>query len=138
MPGLLCHAHSRQTYSGCPQWSDVLALSGDTADNVPGVAGVGPKTALSLLQRYGDLEGVLGSAGEARPKHALPRRRMLLLQHTSMPGRAHLLCKVLQALLFESVEGWEREQSLPCSVCNLHGDIAAHFNIWRKHWGTWT
>ncbi len=54
------------------QWADVLALSGDAADNVPGVAGVGPKTALSLLQRFGDLESVLGSASEVRPQ---PRPR---------------------------------------------------------------
>ncbi|KAK9819264.1 hypothetical protein WJX81_000182 [Elliptochloris bilobata] len=50
------------------QWADVLALSGDAADNVPGVAGVGPKTALALLQRFGDLEGVLGGAGEVTRK----------------------------------------------------------------------
>jgi len=48
------------------QWADVLALSGDAADNVPGVAGVGTKTALALLQQFEDLEAVLGGAGEAR------------------------------------------------------------------------
>jgi DNA polymerase-1 len=37
---------------------DMLALSGDTADNIPGVAGVGPKTAQKLLDDYGTLEGV--------------------------------------------------------------------------------
>lgn len=62
----------KPNHGGCAQWSDVLALSGDTADNVPGVAGVGPKTALALLQRYGDLEGVLSSAGEARSQPAPP------------------------------------------------------------------
>lgn len=37
---------------------DVLALMGDSSDNVPGVRGVGPKTAADLVSRYGDLDGV--------------------------------------------------------------------------------
>lgn len=40
---------------------DVLALMGDTADNVPGVRGVGPKTAAELIQQYGDVEGVIAN-----------------------------------------------------------------------------
>src|SRR5262245_38315863 len=43
---------------------DVLALMGDSIDNVPGVAGIGPKTAAELINKYGSLEGVLASAGE--------------------------------------------------------------------------
>ncbi len=38
---------------------DTLALMGDTADNIPGVAGVGPKTAISLIEEFGDLDNVL-------------------------------------------------------------------------------
>jgi DNA polymerase I len=37
---------------------DLKALMGDASDNIPGVAGVGEKTAVSLLQKYGSLEGV--------------------------------------------------------------------------------
>ena len=40
------------------------------ADNVPGVAGIGPKTAAALLQEWGTLEGVLAHAEEAKPKKA--------------------------------------------------------------------
>jgi DNA polymerase-1 len=48
---------------------DVLALMGDSVDNVPGVPGVGPKTASQLIQQYGDLETVLASVGEiTKPK----------------------------------------------------------------------
>ncbi len=37
---------------------DLKALAGDTSDNIPGVRGIGEKTALSLLQQYGSLEGI--------------------------------------------------------------------------------
>ena len=43
---------------------DYLALVGDTVDNVPGVAKVGPKTAVKWLIQYGSLDGVIAAAGE--------------------------------------------------------------------------
>ncbi|AIT80527.1 DNA polymerase I [Novosphingobium pentaromativorans] len=45
---------------------DVLALMGDSVDNVPGVYGVGPKTATKLIQDYGDLEAALAAAPEMK------------------------------------------------------------------------
>jgi len=56
---------------------DLQALVGDPTDNVPGVPGIGPKTAAQLLAEYGDLEGVLAAAQSMKPS----RRRDLLLQH---------------------------------------------------------
>src|SRR5215217_2173408 len=48
---------------------DVLALMGDSVDNVPGVPGIGPKTASQLIQTYGDLDTVLASTDQiAKPK----------------------------------------------------------------------
>ncbi len=43
---------------------DLLALAGDSSDNIPGIPGIGPKTAVLLLETYGDLEGVLSHASE--------------------------------------------------------------------------
>src|SRR3712207_396396 len=43
---------------------DFIGLKGDTSDNIPGVPGIGDKTASELLQRFGDLEGVLSSIDE--------------------------------------------------------------------------
>ncbi len=47
---------------------DLKALMGDSSDHIPGVSGVGEKTALKLLNEYGDLEGVLSHAAEVKGK----------------------------------------------------------------------
>ncbi|MCJ7728572.1 MAG: DNA polymerase I [Sedimentisphaerales bacterium] len=50
------------------QFIDVLALQGDASDNVPGVADVGPKTALEWIQKYGSLDNLLSHADEIAGK----------------------------------------------------------------------
>lgn len=55
----------------------VLALAGDTSDNIPGVPGVGPKTATELIQSYGDLETLLAATGTIKQE----KRRTLLEKH---------------------------------------------------------
>jgi DNA polymerase-1 len=47
---------------------DVLALMGDSIDNVPGVDGIGPKTAADLINKYGTLENLLEHASEVKGK----------------------------------------------------------------------
>lgn len=46
---------------------DVLALMGDSVDNVPGIRGIGPKTATKLIQDHGDLEAALAAAPTMKP-----------------------------------------------------------------------
>lgn len=58
---------------------DLLALTGDSSDNIPGVPGIGPKTAASLLAEYGDLEGVLAAAPDIKQK----KRRERLIEHAN-------------------------------------------------------
>ncbi|HUU46525.1 MAG TPA: 5'-3' exonuclease H3TH domain-containing protein, partial [Acidobacteriota bacterium] len=48
------------------QVRDVLALMGDTSDNVPGIPGIGPKTAIQLIGEYGDLEATLAAADSVK------------------------------------------------------------------------
>ena len=48
--------------------ADYLALVGDTSDNIPGLRGVGPKTAVKGLQEHGDLAGVLAAADRLQPE----------------------------------------------------------------------
>ncbi len=49
-------------------YSDLAALVGEGADNIPGVPGVGPKTAVKWIKKYGDLEGILEHADEISGK----------------------------------------------------------------------
>src|SRR5512139_161590 len=61
------------------QLGEVLALMGDSVDNIPGVPGVGPKTAAQLIQQYGDVEAVLAHAEEI----AKPKLKANLIEHAA-------------------------------------------------------
>lgn len=60
----------------CARWNiaspalvtDMLGLCGDTSDNIPGVPGIGPKTASKLLSEFGNLEGILENLGSLKGK----------------------------------------------------------------------
>ncbi|HEY5046891.1 MAG TPA: DNA polymerase I [Rhizomicrobium sp.] len=58
--------------------AEVQALAGDSTDNVPGVRGIGVKTAAELINAYGDLETLLARAGEIKQ----PKRRETLIENT--------------------------------------------------------
>jgi DNA polymerase-1 len=75
---------------------DVLALMGDTVDNVPGVPGIGPKTASELINTYGSIDGVLAnvekikgkkgqSIAESRDTLALSRELVRLRDDVALP-----------------------------------------------------
>ena len=59
---------------------DVLALAGDTSDNVPGVPGIGVKTAALLLEEFGDLESLLAGAETIKQK----KRRENLIEYAEL------------------------------------------------------
>ena len=56
---------------------EVQALIGDSTDNVPGVPGIGVKTAAQLIGEFGDLETLLARAGEIKQE----KRRQALIEH---------------------------------------------------------
>ncbi|RLQ85122.1 5'-3' exonuclease H3TH domain-containing protein [Planomicrobium sp. Y74] len=64
------------------QFADVKAFMGDASDGYPGVKGIGPKTALQLIQKYGSTDGVLAAIDELKPaqkKKIEENKEMLLL-----------------------------------------------------------
>jgi len=69
---------------------DVQALCGDAADNVPGVPGIGIKTAAQLIGEYGDLETLLDRAAEIKQ----PKRRQTLLDNAAMARLSRDLVKL--------------------------------------------
>jgi DNA polymerase-1 len=92
---------------------DVLALTGDTVDNVPGVEGIGLKTAAQLINQYGSLEGIYEHLGEIKGKRRenlekargylpLSRAMVTLISDASLPfslGAARVQPINLQRLL---------------------------------------
>ena len=67
---------------------EVQALAGDSTDNVPGVRGIGIKTAAELINQYGDLETLLKRAGEIKQ----PKRRETLIENA---GNARVSMKLV-------------------------------------------
>ena len=69
----------REKYGVGPEkMIDLQALAGDSIDNVPGVPGIGPKTAAQLLEEFGDLENLLENLDQIKQ----PKRRETLQQNT--------------------------------------------------------
>ncbi|MDQ6752051.1 MAG: DNA polymerase I [Actinomycetota bacterium] len=100
-------ASIQEKYFVSPEkYSDLAALVGETADNLPGVPGVGPKTAAKWINQYGGLDGILanldsigGKVGAALREHveSVKRNRRLnhLLRDLDLPV-------VLEAMLLQA------------------------------------
>ncbi len=100
---------------------DVLALMGDSVDNVPGVPGVGPKTAAKLINEHGDLEAVLAAAPEMKKG----KLRDNLIEHAD----AARLSKVLVTL---KCDGGLPE---PLDALELQGIPEAPLRAFLEHHG---
>ncbi len=111
---------------------DVQALCGDSVDNVPGVPGIGVKTAAELINTYGDLETLLARAGEIKQ----PKRRQSLIDFAEQARISKKLVQLdldtplpvpLEALAVKPIErekltAFLREQGFK----NLLGRIDTH------------
>ena len=73
------------------QVGEVLALMGDAVDNVPGVPGVGPKTASQLIQQYGDVESVLANVDAI----AKPKLKQNLIEHADAARLSRELVRLI-------------------------------------------
>ena len=69
---------------------DVLALMGDAVDNIPGIRGIGPKTATKLIQEHGDLESALAAAPAMKPS----KLRESLIEQAEMARLSRVLVRL--------------------------------------------
>nr|WP_281388619.1 5'-3' exonuclease H3TH domain-containing protein [Litorivivens lipolytica] len=78
------------------QVADWLALMGDTIDAIPGVPGIGKKTATVLLAKFGDIDGLYASLDrlEEAPVRGVARLRQALLEHKEQVYLARSLTRL--------------------------------------------
>jgi DNA polymerase I len=105
-----------------PQIAEYLALIGDVSDNIPGIDGVGPKTAAKWFTEFKTLEGIIAAAANLKPDRfreliaqGAERLRMNLVLTTLHPQAAlpHVAPAPPQTdKLFELLQGLEMKSSL--------------------------
>ncbi|MBY0500735.1 MAG: DNA polymerase I [Alphaproteobacteria bacterium] len=112
---------------------DVQALAGDPTDNVPGVPGIGVKTAAELIQVYGTLENLLNHASDIKQ----PKRREVLLSHAhnariskelvtlkaDVPGTESLETFAVKPFNFEKALPFLREQNFNALIHRFEKDV---------------
>ena len=91
------------------QLTDYRALKGDTSDNIPGVPGVGEKTAAQLLQKYGTVEDLLFRIDEVTPA----KLQTALVAATEQIARSKRLATIVRDVPLEGVELPDPEGVLP-------------------------
>lgn len=83
------------------QFTDYLGLMGDSSDNIPGVPGIGPKSATTMLQKYGDIEGVYEHIDEFKGK-----QKEKLEQNRELAFLSRDIATIMRDLDFElDIEG---------------------------------
>ena len=95
---------------------DIQALAGDSTDNVPGVPGIGIKTAADLIREYGDLDTLLARAGEIKQ----PKRREKLIEFAEQARMSRELVRLKQDVPIEvPVERLGLQEQLPDPLLNF-------------------
>ena len=84
------------------QLIEVKSLMGDSSDNIPGVKGIGEKTALALVQKFGDLEGVYANIDDKAIK---PKQREHLLAYRADAELSHVLGTIRTDAPIDTAEG---------------------------------
>jgi DNA polymerase I len=92
----------------CEKWDienvsqviEMLGLQGDTSDNIPGIPGVGPKTAADLLKQYKTIENIIAHSGELKGK---------LKERVEQFGDQALLSKKLATIIIDVPVVWNEE-----------------------------
>ncbi len=93
----------------CEKWDiknvsqvvEILGLQGDTSDNIPGIPGVGPKTAADLIKQFGTIENVIAHVGELKGK---------LKERVEQFGDQALLSKKLATIILDVPVEFDEEK----------------------------
>jgi DNA polymerase-1 len=102
---------------------DYLALVGDSSDNVPGVRGIGDKTAAQLLDEFGDLETVLARAAEVKAKR--PREALLASPDLARLSRQLVTIKTDVPVVLELDQAAARDPD-PVALRKILVDLEFH------------
>ena len=117
---------------GPERLGDVLALMGDSVDNVPGVPGIGPKTASKLILEHGDLDGVIAAIPSMKPSKmrdnlaanvemALLSRKLVAL-HCDMDLPQDLESLKLDGIPSEPLRAFLAQQGFKTLLARLTGE----------------
>jgi DNA polymerase-1 len=103
--------------------TDLLALMGDASDNIPGVPGIGEKTAAKLIQEYGSLEQMYEKIAEVKPDKV----REKLIEHKDQA----FLCKKLATICTDMTLPVAAEELIPASpdasrLAELYKELEFH------------
>ena len=114
-----------------PQLIDVKSLMGDASDNIPGVAGIGEKTALSLVQKFGSLSGVYEHIEDKAIK---PKQRENLLTHRQDAEMSLMLGTIRKDAPIDTDPAlYTRSKGAPTAAAQLLADLEMHKLVER--WG---
>lgn len=106
------------------QLIEVKSLMGDASDNIPGVAGIGEKTALALVQKFGSLSGVYASLEDAAIK---PRQRENLKAHKAEAELSHTLGTIrTDAPIPTAPADYLRTAGEPAAAAHLLAELEMH------------
>ena len=96
----------KEKYGVSPrQLIDVKSLMGDTSDNIPGVKGIGEKSAFTLIQKYGSLEGVYAHLDDTADKTIKPKQREHLAEDRAMAELSYTLGTIRTDAPIDTAEG---------------------------------
>lgn len=110
---------------------EFMALTGDSSDNVPGIPGVGPKTALTLLEQFGSLEAVLERAEEITAKGT--RAKVIENKDLAILSKKLVTIDTAVPVTF-SLEGLARRQP-NLEKCKTLFTELEFFTILKELWG---
>lgn len=115
---LICDAKKVEELLGVPpeRVVDVMALRGDSIDNIPGAPGIGDKGSVEIIQRFGSVESALDHAGEVERKtyrESLENNRQQILLSKEL---ARINCDVDIALDVETMHAGEPDMQALCEL----------------------